>query len=111
MNERVGSSERSRCSRSGTRSASLIDFALSLAGGIEGRLLRDPAEHVLMAVFAGGREVLRVDARVALREAASDRFELPAPAPDELVPTAIPLRRLALVLVDSADPLDQVRHA
>src|SRR5258708_23014157 len=101
MNDRDGSSARSRCAWSGARTASLIGFPFALADRAEGRFLRDAAEHVLVAVLAGCRPPLGIDARVTLGESAPDRIERHAPSADQAVPIAIELlaRR---ILVDGA---------
>src|SRR5882672_5030590 len=111
MNERVGSSARSRSSRSGTMAASFIGFALAFRTRVERRLFGDAAKGVLVAGLARIRQRLRVDARIALRERAPQRFQLHAPAGHELLPVAVAPGRLAPVLVDGDDARDEVGHA
>src|SRR5260221_9969407 len=111
MKERDGSRARSRWAESGMRSASFIAIALVIARDAEGRLLRDAAEHLLVAGTARFGPALRIDARVARREAPPDRFQLDAPSRHQLAPIAVAARGLALVLVDGADPGNELRGA
>src|SRR5450631_2100624 len=107
MKERVGSSARSRCARSGMVRASFIGIALAI-GRVRRRFLRDAAERLLPAVLARLVAALRIHARIARREAAADRVELDAPTRDERGPVAIAPCGEAPVLVDRDDAGNEV---
>src|SRR5471032_1490586 len=93
MNERVGSSARSRSAKSGVREALLIGLSSCLFPVAEGRFLGDAAERVLVAVLACFRAALGIDACIALRETAARLLQVGAPRIHELQPIAAILPR------------------
>src|SRR5438270_7942084 len=100
MNESAGSRACSRCAASGITRSVIFHLVAEDACVDLRLLLRDAAEHLLVALAAGRFIVLGIHARLADGKGAPQRLELARPAFTQRLPRGVLLRLAALVLLD-----------
>src|SRR6185295_11513741 len=88
MNERVTSSARWRCSKSGVIAPSLLIFAAVFDFRQHVQFFVDATQRLEVAQAAGGESILRVNTRLACSERGAEGLDLFAPEGEQSLPVA-----------------------